>query len=233
MTTASSAHSNDLSVRRSSDADASSAGRSTAPQPVRSRPGVSVRAASLVAGIALAAMAIISPVGLLVALPAGNTGIAALVVLVVAALDVVVAVALIPVLAPGGVLLARIAAALRIAYAAIFAVAAGSLLAPADEMRFQAIWDAALLLFGVHLVLVGIAALRAHGIPVWVGALVIVAGAGYAVDSVAVILIPSAVIGVGTFTFVGEVVFLVWLIVRGGRDVPESRTTRRDAPISR
>lgn len=99
----------------------------------------SVRTASLVAGISLATMAVLAPIGIMVALPAGATGLTALIVLVVAALDVVIGVALYPVLRSGGMLLAATASALRIAYAAVFATAAGALAAPADVERFHAI----------------------------------------------------------------------------------------------
>ena len=177
----------------------------------------STRTAALVAGISLALMAVLAPLGLMVALPAGLTGPAALAVLVVSALDVVIGVALYPILKPGGELIAGVAAALRVAYAAAFAVAASFLLAPADVERFQAIWDAALFLFGLHLLAVGVAAVRAAGIPTWIGVLVLIAGAGYTVDAVSVALAPSAPLSLGQVAFVGEVVLLVWLIGWGGR----------------
>lgn len=176
-----------------------------------------LRAPSLVAGLAMASMAVLSPVGMLVALPAGHTALAAYVALVVATLDIVVAVALLPVLTPGGRLLAQIAVALRVTYAAVFAVAGGWLLASADASRFEAVWNAGLLLFGTHLVLVGIAAVRTGFVPAWIGALVTIAGTGYAIDSTTAALLPGTGISVSGFTFVGEVVLLVWLIARGGR----------------
>ncbi|MGR0219933.1 DUF4386 family protein [Agromyces sp. ZXT2-6] len=183
----------------------------------------STRAAALVAGISLALMAVLAPLGLLVALPAGLTGPAAVAVLVIAVLDVIVGVALYPILRPGGELIAQVAAALRVAYGAAFAVAAGALLEPADPERFQAMWDAALFVFGLHLLAVGIAAVRASSIPTWIGVLVLIAGAGYAIDAVSVALAPSAPLGIGQFVFVGEVVLLVWLIGWGGRRTPAVR----------
>ena len=77
----------------------------------------SLRTSSLVAGLSLALMALLAPAGLLIALPAGATGVAALVVLVIATLDVIVGIALYPLLASGGQLLARTATAMRVAYA--------------------------------------------------------------------------------------------------------------------
>src|SRR5690606_37364394 len=87
-------------------------------------------------------MAVLAPLGVMVALPAGATGVAALLVLAVAMLDVVAVVALLPLLRTAGALLAQIVVALRLVYAAVFATAAGQLLGDADLARFQAIWDA-------------------------------------------------------------------------------------------
>ena len=187
------------------------------------------RTSSLVAGLSLALMTLLAPVGLLIALPAGATEVTALVVLVIATLDVIAAVALYPLLASGGQLLAKIATALRVAYGAIFAAAAGSLLAPVDVAHFQAVWDAALLLFGVHLVLVGVAMMRSRALPTWIGALVIVAGLGYFADSVLVALTPETALSFAAFTFIGELVLMVWLIVWGGR-ADRHQTPEMDAP---
>lgn len=184
----------------------------------------SLRTSALVAGISLALMVVLAPLGLLMALPSGATGVAALTVVVIAALDVLAAVALYPILKSGGMLLAQSAAAMRIAYAAVFAVAAGSLFEPADTERFQAIWDAGLFLFGLHLALVGIAVLRSPSIPTWIGVLLLIAGAGYAIDSATIAILPGSPTSIGEFTFVGEVVLMIWLIGWGGR----SRSTRID-----
>lgn len=103
---------------------------------------VSIRTASIVSGVSLAAMAVLAPLSVMLALPAGHTRLAALIVLLVAALDVVIAVALYPVLRSGGTLMAALSAAMRLAYAPIFAVAAGTLSLGHVE-DFQSIWDAA------------------------------------------------------------------------------------------
>jgi len=177
----------------------------------------SLRTSALVAGISLALMALLAPLGLLIALPAGSTGVAALVVLVIAALDVVAGVALYPLLAPGGKLLAQTAAAMRVAYGAVFATAAGSLFEPVDVPRFQAIWDAGLLVFGVHLVLVGVAVVRCPSVPTWIGVLVLITGAGYVADASLLALSAGSSLTLSEFTFVGEVILMIWLIGWGGR----------------
>ena len=176
-----------------------------------------LRAPALVAGGSLTLMAIIAPFGLLIALPDGRTGVAAIAVLVIAVLDVVAAVALVPVLATGGLLLAQTAAALRIAYAAVFTVAGAALLAPADVDRFHAAWDAGLFVFGAHLVAAGIACMRSGMIPTWIGWLVIVAGAAYAGDSTAVATGMTPSVSLAEFAFVGEIALLLWLLLRAGR----------------
>ena len=50
--------------------------------------------------------------------------------------------------------------------------------------------------------------------PQFLGALVVVAGAGYLADSFARILIPDFQFTIGLFTFVGEALLIVWLIMR-------------------
>ena len=176
----------------------------------------SPRAASLVAGMSLALMTVIAPFGLLIALPDGKTDVAAGAVLAIATLDVVAAVALAIVLMPAGPLLAGLTAGLRITYAAVFAVAGAFLFAPAERSRFESIWDAGLLIFGVHLVVVGLAIWRIDTIPTWLGALVGIAGVGYITDTF-LALASGTSFSLAAFTFVGEVTLLVWLLIRGGR----------------
>ena len=83
----------------------------------------SARTASLLAGCSLAAMAVLAPIGVMVALPSGETGAAALIMLVVACLDVVIGVALFVALRGRDSLLVAISAGMRIAFAAVLAVA--------------------------------------------------------------------------------------------------------------
>lgn len=178
---------------------------------------VSIRAASLLAGVSLALMAVLAPLGLMIALPAGAVGVTATVVLLIAVLDVFVAVGLYPVLRPAGVLLAASASGLRLAYAAVFAAAAGSLAGQPDIERFEAVWEMGLFVFAWHLLLVGIAGVRADAVPSWVGALVLIAGLGYLIDSVSMAIAPAAPLAIGEFAFIGEVVLLVWLLGWSGR----------------
>ena len=128
--------------------------------------------------------------------------IAALVVVVI--LDIVVARALLTFFAPVHQGLARLAAWLRISYAVIFAVAISQLAGvlpllsnarylttfSAGQRRtealmkiqdFQDIWHVSLILFGLHLVLIGYLACKSGYVPRVLGVLLVIAGGGYLV----------------------------------------------------
>ncbi|MEO8528965.1 MAG: DUF4386 family protein [Pseudolysinimonas sp.] len=171
------------------------------------------RQAALVAATALSAMAVLAPLaafGILADAPAG------LVMTVVAILDVIVAVALLRLLAPPHRSIAMTAAGLRVAYAAVLGVAA-SRLTVGDRVDFDAIWNVGLLVFGVHLLLIGALLIGMRGVARVVGALVVVAGLGYLIDAVTTVLAPGFDFRFATFTFVGELALIAWIFVRGGR----------------
>jgi hypothetical protein len=167
-----------------------------------------------------------------------SLGIAALAVVVV--LDVVVARALRTFFAPVHQRLASLAAWLRVSYAAIFAVAISQLFAAlrllqnsphltglslvhqrTEALRniesFQDIWHISLVLFGLHLVLIGYLTYRSGYAPRVLGVLLAIAGVGYLVDSFAGIFSSSYSVNVSSVTFIGEALFLVWLMVKGRR----------------
>lgn len=80
---------------------------------------------------------------------------------------------------------------------------------------FHDIWDAGLALFGLHLLLLGYLAYRSASVPTLVGVLLAIAGLGYLLDSLGVFLVPDYPVRIAAFTFVGEVVLLIWLLVKG------------------
>ncbi|MGB3909371.1 MAG: DUF4386 family protein [Pseudolysinimonas sp.] len=182
------------------------------------------RQASIAAALSLIGMAVLGPLAAFGVLADGPAGLA---MTGVAILDIVVGVALWRVLAPTHGSLAVLAATLRIAYAAVLVVAAGRLSAGAHA-EFESIWDAGLAIFGLHLVVVGGLLVSRPGFARVTGILVAVAGAGYLADAIAALLVPGTVLGVATFTFVGELVLIVWLFMRGGRPV----VTRRVAAVA-
>ena len=193
---------------------------------------ITPRRASILAAVALLGMVPLGPLAAFGILPDGAAGLA---MTVVVALDVLAAVALWRVLGPG--MLSLLAAALRLVYSAALLVAAGRL-AAGDRGGFEAVWDAGLGVFGLHLVALGFAQLAVTGIFARLtAAFVVVAGLGYAADSAAALLVPRLDLGIATVTFVGELVLVVWLLVRGGRredDVRHQEAASRAArpPLS-
>jgi hypothetical protein len=69
---------------------------------------------------------------------------------------------------------------------------------------YEDIWTAGLVLFGVHLILLGVLAWRASYAPTILGILLVVAGLGYAVDGFGVVLVAGYGLNVAALTFVGE-----------------------------
>jgi len=205
------------------------------------------RAAALVGGIALLAMAIIAAFSnfgvisrLTVPGDAGATAqnlvtsaalfrLGAVGLIVTSILDVVIAWALYVVLRTVRPDLALLGAWLRLAYAAIFAAAISSLFgalraAPVDPAEalfllktFDQGWRIGLLVFGLHLGVVGFLVWRPGFFSRLVSVLLVVAGAGYLADSLGTLLSPTYALGLSSFTFVGEVVFIAWLLICGGK----------------
>jgi Domain of unknown function (DUF4386) len=131
-----------------------------------------------------------------------------------------------------------LAAALRLAYAGVFMVAIGQLLGVlrvlgndgylavfgADQLQAQALlginaftdlWHASLLLFGLHLLVIGYLAYRSNYVPKFLGVLVAIAGLGYATDTVGAVLSQGTWTDVSSFTFLGEFLLALWLLIRG------------------
>jgi hypothetical protein len=155
----------------------------------------------------------------------------------VVVLDVVVAWALFRFFSPLRIGLARLAAWFRLAYAAVFMLAIGQLTGLADLVTaekysdvftaeqiqgqtllkvdaFDDLWMAGLILFGVHLAIVGYLAYVSGYVPKVLGVLLVVAGAGYVFDSAASTVLASPPGSVATFTFLGEFLLAVWLVAR-------------------
>ena len=148
----------------------------------------------------------------------------------VAVLDVVVAWGLYVVLRGVNPSLSLFGAWFRLVYAAIFAVVINNLFgalraAPADPNQaffliqsFNQGWQIGLVFFGLHLGIVGALLWGRSGVfSRVVAVLLIIAGAGYLVDALGTALSPAYALELGRFTFVGEVVFIFWLLIRGGK----------------
>jgi hypothetical protein len=174
--------------------------------------------------------------------------------LIVAVLDVVVAWALYYLLKPVDRSLSLLAAWLRVVYAAILGVALGSLMQvlqlvsgdgllkafQADQLHAQVVlalgafdraWMLGLVLFGLHLLLLGYLAFRSDLTPrvllQVLGILLIIAAAGYLVDSFGKILSPTYSANIGTYTFIGEPLFMLWLLWKGIKGFDKQIAERR------
>jgi hypothetical protein len=165
-------------------------------------------------------------------------GVAALSVVV--ALDVVVAWALHRVFSPVNTGISLLAAWFRLVYAGVLLVAVSHLIEVVrllgddqylaafnpDQLQAQAlsgihsfgeVFGAGLLLFGLHLLVVGYLAYRSGYVPRLLGVLLAVAGLGYVVDSFGAVLFRGSWTDVSSFTFIGEFLLALWLVVRGPR----------------
>lgn len=162
-------------------------------------------------------------------------------------LDVVVALALYVVFKPVNRSLSLLAAWFRLIYTAVFIagmqnfLAALRILGDAEYLKafdapqlnsqvmlsldaFQDTWVIGLVLFGVHLGLLGYLAYRSGYVPKVFGVLLLLASASYLVDNVAKIAFSGygggIAMAVAVPAFVGELALAVWLLVRS-KAVPD------------
>jgi hypothetical protein len=144
----------------------------------------------------------------------------------VAVLDVIVALALLKVFSPVSKRLSRLAAGLRIVYAGVFALAIYQLVGVLHVLgngnqalqgvsAFNNIWNGGLMLFGLHLLLLGYLAYKSGYVPKWLGILIAVAGFGYFFDSVASVFSLGLTMKIASLTFIGEVALILWLLIKG------------------
>ena len=206
----------------------------------------SQRTASLIAGLGLALIVVLAPLGNFVAvqplITAGDAaktaqdilnseslfrwGIASLVL--TAVLDMIVAGSLFVVFEPVSRGVSMMAALFRVAYTAVFlmgiiqlVVALGLLRDPPQAMRavdaYNTIWLVGLIFFGIHLMLIGYLAYRSGYMAKIFGILLVVAGLGYLVDGFGTVLVPDYSMNIAQFTFVGEAALMFWLLIKGTR----------------
>lgn len=206
--------------------------------------------AALIAGISLLAMAVIAAYANFAVImnlevpgdpsttaanlveSAGQARLAAAGLIIVVILDVIVAWGLYIVLRSVNPSLSLLGGWLRLAYAAIFAVAINSLLNALHTglmdpalagfflESFNSLWQIGLIIFGLHLCVVGYLAWQAEFIHWLFGLLLIIAGLGYIVDGFGTVLIPDYSLDLAVFTFIGEVALILWLLIRG-RKLPD------------
>ena len=69
--------------------------------------------------------------------------------------------------------------------------------------------------FGIYLCLLGYLVFRSEYIPKIIGVFLVVAGLGYLIDDLKYFFYPNFDTGFLWFTFFGELIFMVWLLVKG------------------
>jgi hypothetical protein len=75
--------------------------------------------------------------------------------------------------------------------------------------------------WGLWLLPMGYLVFKSGFLPRIIGILLIIAGFGYVIDSIALFLLPDLNIHITQFTFIGELLFLLWLLFKGVK-IPET-----------
>ena len=173
-----------------------------------------------------------------------RSGICSFIIVII--MDVVVAWALYVLLKPVNKSLSLLAALFRLVYAAIFGIALVNLfsvlqlLSGADYLTafepnqlhaqvmlflkaFSYGWTIGLIFFGIHLFILGYLIFKSDYIPKILGVLVIIAGLGYIIDSFVIFLLPNYDVTIAMFTFIGELLFMLWLLFKGAK-IPEMKS---------
>jgi hypothetical protein len=82
---------------------------------------------------------------------------------------------------------------------------------------FRSNWNFGLLFFGIHLGLLGYLVFRSDYIPRILGVLLVVAGLGYLLTTLKPFLFPQSNLDFAEYTFYGELIFMLWLLIKGPR----------------
>lgn len=161
---------------------------------------------ALATGISLVVMTILSFI-IFPSLQANLYSIIGITIIII--LDIVVGLALFYLLKQVNKNLSLITAVLRIIYAIIFAFALYNI---SDLETFNRIWSNALIIFGLHLLCLGILIYKSKYIPKWLGILILIGALGYIVDSITKWLGFNSQIAM--FTFFGEPLLAIWLVIK-------------------
>jgi Domain of unknown function (DUF4386) len=164
-------------------------------------------------------------------------------------LDIVVGWALYRVFSPVSKSISILAAVMRITYSGVFLVAISELVAvprllgndkylavfSPDQLEAQAfaaisafsdVWHAGMLLFGVHLLLLGYLAFKSDYVPKVLAVLLAIDGLSYVIDTFGTVLSRGTWTDTATFTFIGEFLLVPWLIIRSRRQTINESTGR-------
>jgi hypothetical protein len=82
-----------------------------------------------------------------------------------------------------------------------------------DSYRFE--WSMSLVIFGAHLCLLGYLVFRSVYVPRAIGLVLVAAGLGWVISIWGPLVAPGASLEVVGVTVVGELIFMLWLLIRG------------------
>lgn len=82
---------------------------------------------------------------------------------------------------------------------------------------FRSHWYFGLLFFGIHLILLGYLVVRSKYVPGIFGVLLVIAGLGYMLTTLKPYLFPTINLDFAEYTFYGELIFMLWLLIKGSR----------------
>ena len=82
---------------------------------------------------------------------------------------------------------------------------------------FRNQWYFGLIFFGIHLGLLGYLVIRSNYIPRILGVLLIITGVGYLLTTLRPYLFPNINVDFAGYTFYGELIFMLWLLIKGSR----------------
>jgi len=88
---------------------------------------------------------------------------------------------------------------------------------------FRDTWNVGYIFFGLHLTLLGMVAYKSGFIPKFIGILLLIAGVSYLIDYSGLLLFPDLGLGLSTIFGWGELIFMFWLLIKGGKaELPSS-----------
>lgn len=82
---------------------------------------------------------------------------------------------------------------------------------------FRSGYHFGIIFFSIHLILLGYLVFKSHYIPNIMGLLLIISGIGYLTNALKPFLFPNFNLGFVTITFFGELIFMLWLLIKGSK----------------
>ncbi len=80
---------------------------------------------------------------------------------------------------------------------------------------FKLEWLFGLIIFAIYLLFLGYLVLKSKYVPKVIGILIVIAGLGYLIHTLGAFIIPATNLDFLFFTFFGELIFMVWLLIKG------------------